>query len=375
MLPLVMVRLLVSIAVLASLLPSRPEVAELDAPTTPAQDLIVAVNTFRAQHGLTPLAPDPRLQTAAQGHVLDMAQNNYFGHVGSDGATYQERSERVGYIWSEIGENLAGGAPDASFALNLWTSSPSHLDLLLKPSLRHVGVGFAYDADDQANVQLPGGAVSGPFYRYWALLAGSVSGEYPIVLDFGQPATDRRTVQLAIPGLPNDGTSEYRLSEQASCGGALWQAYALGQGFMLSAGNGIKTVYGQVRFGDGRVIDATPASIELNGPSIEVSQDSLTFLVASGGRRASPQIVRLRITTEGFDSVPILTAVSDSAWLSAAVIGGQLEVQVIGLETISAGEHSATVTVTDTAGFAVALVQTRLLFVDGMLRHAYLPRW
>ena len=51
------------------------------------QSVLNLTNTARIAAGCSPLTLNAKLIAAAQGHALDMLQNDFFAHVGSDGAT------------------------------------------------------------------------------------------------------------------------------------------------------------------------------------------------------------------------------------------------------------------------------------------------
>ena len=67
-----------------------------------------------------------RLQRAATRHASDMAQNNFFDHVGSNGDDVVARVEAQGYSWQTVAENLAAGQDTADEAIEGWLRSPGH---------------------------------------------------------------------------------------------------------------------------------------------------------------------------------------------------------------------------------------------------------
>ncbi|PSN19309.1 hypothetical protein C7271_07925, partial [filamentous cyanobacterium CCP5] len=56
-------------------------------PTSFAQEVLDLTNAERARYGLPPLTLDSQLNQAAQSHSEDMALNDFFGHIGSNGST------------------------------------------------------------------------------------------------------------------------------------------------------------------------------------------------------------------------------------------------------------------------------------------------
>lgn len=113
--------------------------------------VLCLVNRERSAHGLNALAPNARLQQAAQSHTESMAFGNYFEHVGPGGDTPVERMRAAGYIYSsrlgyEVAENLAWGtlwlgSPRAVVAS--WMASPPHRANILDPRLRDSGIGVS----------------------------------------------------------------------------------------------------------------------------------------------------------------------------------------------------------------------------------------
>lgn len=146
-------------------------------PTAFEQRVVDLVNQERARVGCAALTVNAQLMTAARLHSEDMAMNNRFSHTGSDGSTVQQRIDAAGYAWSRYGENIAAGlsTPDAVMFDSAygWMSSPGHRANILNCSMREIGVGYYYQADDQPNVRLDNGVQSGPFFHYWTQVFGS----------------------------------------------------------------------------------------------------------------------------------------------------------------------------------------------------------
>ncbi len=67
--------------------------------TAPEIDVNV-VDQIRLQNNLPALTLDSRLVAAAEGHSLDMAQDNFFAHEGSDGSSVGDRLTCQGYAWN-----------------------------------------------------------------------------------------------------------------------------------------------------------------------------------------------------------------------------------------------------------------------------------
>jgi uncharacterized protein YkwD len=137
------------------------------APSTVAQQVVDLVNLQRISHGCQPLNVSPDISAAAQAHSQDMALNDFVSHTGSDGASVGQRLTRAGYSWLMIAENIAAGQSTPASVVASWMSSAGHRANILNCSLRDIGVGYYYQADDQANVRLSSSSTGGPFRHYW----------------------------------------------------------------------------------------------------------------------------------------------------------------------------------------------------------------
>ena len=119
--------------------------SEASLPTL-SREVLTAVNTFRAAHGLGQLRESPALDRSARQHSLEMGRVGYFGHPSADGTVFWRRIQHY-YVardfayWS-VGENLLWSSPSVSAAgaLKLWIASPEHLANLLTPRWREIGV-------------------------------------------------------------------------------------------------------------------------------------------------------------------------------------------------------------------------------------------
>jgi uncharacterized protein YkwD len=108
--------------------------------------VVALVNAARAAHGLAPLAAQPQLMAAARGHSVDMAENDYFSHMGLDGSSFTDRIDEQGYFWLAAAENIAAGYPTPEDVVEGWMSSQGHRANILGATYRDIGVGFAFDS-------------------------------------------------------------------------------------------------------------------------------------------------------------------------------------------------------------------------------------
>lgn len=95
------------------------------------------------------------LQAAAISHAVDMSEQNFFSHTGSDGSSIGTRATRTGYRWSIVGENIAAGQRSVNGVMLGWLDSPGHCRNIMSPHYTQFGFGYSTN--------------SGSFYqRYWA---------------------------------------------------------------------------------------------------------------------------------------------------------------------------------------------------------------
>jgi uncharacterized protein YkwD len=106
--------------------------------------MLERVNADRAAAGLSALSVDGRLNAAAQRHAVDMVNNNFFSHTGSDGSTVATRATDAGYSWQMIGENIAAGSPDVDGTYSQWWNSAGHRDNMMNPDFQHMGLAHCY---------------------------------------------------------------------------------------------------------------------------------------------------------------------------------------------------------------------------------------
>lgn len=111
------------------------------------QQMLVLVNEERADRGIGPLCFNEKLNKAAQGHSVDMVDNNFFSHIGSDNSTPGIRANRVKYNWRGYGENIAYNskktiATSVEATHMIWMNSPGHRSNILNKDFIHMGLGY-----------------------------------------------------------------------------------------------------------------------------------------------------------------------------------------------------------------------------------------
>jgi uncharacterized protein YkwD len=90
-----------------------------------------------------PVSAQAGLTSAAYGHSRDMADNNYFSHTSLDGRTLADRVGATGYVWSSLGENIAGGYATVQDAVDAWMASDGHCANLMNPRFSEFGLACA----------------------------------------------------------------------------------------------------------------------------------------------------------------------------------------------------------------------------------------
>ena len=145
-------------------------------------DLIGAVNAFRATYNVQPLRSNYDLEIAAQRHAKDMAQRGYFSHYTPEGLSYIDRTRNSGYLDAPkgtcdcmtrnastkgnyaiandqtcsctptfaVGENLAKGQLTVKQVMDDWKASPHHRENMLRPEFDEIGIGLYEDLWVQA---------------------------------------------------------------------------------------------------------------------------------------------------------------------------------------------------------------------------------
>ena len=129
-------------------------------------ELINSARTQPRQCGTQAFAPtgpltwNATLETAAQTHTRDMANNNYFDHKDRTGGTPGDRAELAGYIAQQIGENIAAGLDTPRKVVDGWLASPGHCANIMNPQFRELGAAYATDPKSDAGI-------------YWTALFGT----------------------------------------------------------------------------------------------------------------------------------------------------------------------------------------------------------
>jgi uncharacterized protein YkwD len=122
------------------------------------ESMLATVNEYRSEGrscgskgefaAAEPLKWSCELKMASLRHSKDMAKNNFFDHVGSDGSKPGTRARDAGYGWSAIAENIAAGGTNMSVssAVAVWIGSDGHCANIMLPGLIHLGAAkYSYE--------------------------------------------------------------------------------------------------------------------------------------------------------------------------------------------------------------------------------------
>jgi uncharacterized protein YkwD len=106
-------------------------------------------NAARVHHGTGALKWDSLIRITALDHSEDMAINNYFSHTNLKGESPFDRMSSDGINYRVAGENLAYGQSSSIFAHEGLMNSIGHRENLLKPDFSLLGVGVAFNEENQ----------------------------------------------------------------------------------------------------------------------------------------------------------------------------------------------------------------------------------
>ena len=99
-------------------------------------------NAERARRGLPALIWCDDMARLARAHSRDMAANNFFSHVGSDGTRMGARLSSAGIPYITWAENISAGNSSADGVMAIWMESPLHRGNILNEEVTHLGIGF-----------------------------------------------------------------------------------------------------------------------------------------------------------------------------------------------------------------------------------------
>ena len=99
------------------------------------------------------------LFSAAAGHSQDMAQRNFFSHTTPEGITLVQRAQNAGYVYRNLGENIAAGQRSTRQVMQGWLDSPGHCQNMMNANFTQVSVACVSTARQQ-------------YPTYWTMMLG-----------------------------------------------------------------------------------------------------------------------------------------------------------------------------------------------------------
>lgn len=205
---------------------------------------------------LSPLRLVSLLTAVADEHSGSMAGHDYFSHCDfTTGLDPFERMAAAGYPFLSAAENLAGGSATPEAVVAQWMASAQHRANILADGFREQGVGYHFQAGDLSNVDYDRNsdcdctdANESCSYQalghYWTQLFGSRGSSYPLVIEGERHATTEAAVSLYVYGPAT--ALEMRFSNDGASWSA-WQPFAHQAVWSLAAGDGLRTVFSEVR--------------------------------------------------------------------------------------------------------------------------------
>lgn len=118
------------------------------------------INSTRVRNNSSLLSWSSSAAKAARKHSRDMADNNFFSHVGPGRQNPYDRLNNEGIYCRTIGENIIAGYGGAILSNHAWFNSKEHRNNMLDNSFSCVGVGFVYASDS-----IYGTYITQDFYR------------------------------------------------------------------------------------------------------------------------------------------------------------------------------------------------------------------
>lgn len=108
------------------------------------QLLFDLTNSIRARHDLPPLSWSSSAAGSSRKHSIDMAQNSFFSHMGSDLTYPGNRLNAYGISYEAIGENIIAGYDSVILASHAWFNSPEHRKNILDERFCNIGIGYEH---------------------------------------------------------------------------------------------------------------------------------------------------------------------------------------------------------------------------------------
>jgi len=107
-----------------------------------AEQLALLINITRTENGLQPIKLTPDLCSVASTRAWEISVD--FSHRRIDGSNFKTALDKKGINYSEAYETIACGYSDPENTMNQLKQSSAFMDIILNPSITHLGVGAIY---------------------------------------------------------------------------------------------------------------------------------------------------------------------------------------------------------------------------------------
>ncbi len=196
------------------------------------------------------------LTGVADEHSSSMAVHDYFSHCDfSTGLDPFERMLAAGYAYASAAENIAAGNSTPAATMAQWMASAGHRANILNPGFRELGAGYFRQNGDLSNIDLDlnsdcdcGDAGESCSFNglthYWTQVFGTRTSVYPLVIEGEKHQTASGSAALYVYGPATAVDMRFSNDGLAWSG---WQAFAHAAAWPLAAGDGLRTVFSEVR--------------------------------------------------------------------------------------------------------------------------------
>lgn len=241
--------------------PAAPFEAQLAALVN--QQRALCPTTYCSDGPRKPLKHLPLLTSIADSYSETLATHDFFSHFDFSNLCLgpTQRAAAGGYT-AGVSENAAAGNDTPSETIAQWMGSGGHRANILNSGVREMGNGYFYQPTDQGNIEVDNLVMNcicdagedcngGPYYHYWVQMFGTRTTVYPLVIEGEAWQTSSGNVDLYLYA-PGTGV-QMRFSNDGVTW-STWEAYDAASTWSLAAGDGLRTVFAQVRNTAGTVV-------------------------------------------------------------------------------------------------------------------------
>lgn len=279
-----------------------------------AAEVIAEVNALRASNGLPPYEVNSILMAIAQSHAEYMASSGVMTHYGADGSRPYQRAIAAGYSVAGdlsrggfFSENI-GSATSASAIVENWQGDSLHLNTMISPDLKDVGVGVAI-ADGRTYYTLDAGLSTD------ALVVDSSAPSTTGADPFAVATSTSATLQPLTTSTPEEDGTVYHVVQANE---ALWSIALAYDTTIAELKRLNRLATDEIFVGQKLMI----SQIEIDTPTVE---PSITVTLGIPTSTATFPVT----ATRTFTPTPIPTPPA-SRQSGGAVVGGILIVALIG---------------------------------------------